>query len=49
MNHAHNIIPTPSAFAGAAGMRAGGGWPEHRLPRMAPRTASLPNCRGVSR
>ena len=49
MSHAHNIIPTPTAFAGAAGVRAGGGRPEHWLPRMAHRTASLPICRGVSR
>jgi len=49
MNHAHNNFPTPSAIAGAAGVRAGGNRPDQWFPRMAHRTASLSTCRGVSR
>jgi hypothetical protein len=49
MKNAHLTYSTPSAFAGAAGVRAGGIRPNRWLPRMAHRDASLPICRGIPR
>ncbi len=49
MNHARHIFPTPSAIAGGAVVRARGNRLKHWPLHMAPRTASLPICRGVTR
>jgi hypothetical protein len=49
MKNAHLTPSTPSAFAGAAGVRASGTRRNRRLPCMAHRGASLPIGRGIPR
>jgi len=49
MKNAHLTYSTPSAFAGAAGVRECGTRRNRSLPRMAPRDASLPIRRGIPR